>query len=662
MLTVGIVSVKFRLIIVLILTLLSASLAWAQEPTPTPLGSYVTGRDIYVRSAPTEQSLPVGRLVEGDRVFPVNRSQSGSWILIRYNRGFGWIRRDLAYWAVDVDALPTLDESNLTPTPLSPDPTETPFIATATPNGSWVDAAGVEAFVRSGPNFRYQVLGQLESGTVIEPVGRTEDSSWILIRFGDGFAWIARRLVDLAVPLPSLPILQIYALTPSATFTPSATPTATATGTFTPTPSATSTPSATFTVTNTPSLTPTATFTWTPTATSTPSPFPTNTAVPTRTAVPSATNTASPGPTSTTTPSATATLTPEPSATFTATASPEPTNTNTAMPTETSTPTFTNTAEPNATSTNTATASPEPTNTNTAMPTETSTPTLTNTAEPTATFTNTATVEPTATNTLTPTASSTATEEVAVAVVPTDTATRRPSRTPVPATETPTPTSLPSETATERPTSTASPVPPTNTPVPTATAVPTTTATPTVDLIPSATREVVQLFPPTATAAAAQVALTPTPTPQTTAPTGGGVQISLEAVIGVIALIAILVYIGLYWRGLAAQERFAEGFIVETCPVCGRGHLNVETRTDRLVGIPRPRSTVRCTECRSVLRQVGAHAWRYAVDPFESPALYARYNGRTIDEETLKSLRAGTPPPEVRPPTKPPTFVDDEET
>ncbi len=255
---------KFRLIIVLILTLLSASLAWAQEPTPTPLGSYVIGRDIYVRSAPTEQSLPVGRLVAGDRVYPLNRSQSGNWVLIQYGRGFGWIRRDLAHWAVNVDALPTLDESNLTPTPLSPDPTETPFIATATPAGSWVDAGGVEAFVRSGPNFRYEVLGQIDSGTVIEPVGRTEDSSWILIRFGDGFAWIARRLVELAVPLPSLPVLRVYALTPSATFTPSQSPTPTFTWTPSVTPSATFTLTPTFTATDTPSLTPTATLTSTP--------------------------------------------------------------------------------------------------------------------------------------------------------------------------------------------------------------------------------------------------------------------------------------------------------------------------------------------------------------------------------------------------------------
>ena len=44
-------------------------------------------------------------------IYPVNRSSDGDWLMIYYNFGFGWIRRDLAYWAVDVEALPTLDQS-----------------------------------------------------------------------------------------------------------------------------------------------------------------------------------------------------------------------------------------------------------------------------------------------------------------------------------------------------------------------------------------------------------------------------------------------------------------------------------------------------------------------------------------------------------------------
>jgi hypothetical protein len=129
-----------------------------------------------------------------------------------------------------------------------------------------------------------------------------------------------------------------------------------------------------------------------------------------------------------------------------------------------------------------------------------------------------------------------------------------------------------------------------------------------------------------------------------------------------LVLIAILAYAVLYWRGLSGSERYASGFVIETCPVCHRGHLIVESRQERLFGIPRARHSVRCTECRSVLREVSDGHWRYAVDPIENPDLYQRFNGQVVDDQTLVDL--------ARPPTSsqrgtssqstPPDFVDDD--
>lgn len=630
----------------------------AQEATPTPRGSYVIEPDIYVRSGPGESFIPVGRLIEGARVVPVNRSESGIWVLIRYSRGFGWIRRDLAFWDVRIDALPTLDESNLTPTPISPNPTETPFIPTPTPLGNWIDAEGRGAFVRSGPNQRYAILGQLTPGASVEPVGRNVDASWILIRYGDGFAWIAERLVNWTEDVRALPVLQIYALTPSATFTPSQSPTPTSTPSSTPSATPTLTPSvtpsltATFTPTWTPSVTPTATFTFTYT------PSPTLTFTRTPSITPSDTATSTPTPTET--PSVTPSVTPSPTATFTATPTltRTPSQTVTPRPTDTQTPppseTFTRTPSPTLTDTVTSTRTPRP-------PMATDTATL----HPTVTPSNTdapPTLTPSEAPSQTPTTlPDTPTEAPAAIIVPSDTATRRPTRTASP-TETalvPSATSTPSETPapptdtpTERPTVTETPVPNETF---TASVEPTLTASPTVDLLPSLTPALVQLFPQTGTPEGAA-----TPAPETAPSPDGGLRVTPEGVIGVLVLIVILLYVGLYWRGLAAQERFADGFLIETCPVCGRGQLTVEMRGDRVLGIPQPRATVRCSECRSVLRQVGYRRWRYAVDPFESPALYARYNARTVDETTLKSIQPlPSRPPDVRPPSKPPAFVDD---
>jgi hypothetical protein len=158
------------------------------------------------------------------------------------------------------------------------------------------------------------------------------------------------------------------------------------------------------------------------------------------------------------------------------------------------------------------------------------------------------------------------------------------------------------------------------------------------------------------------IQLTPVELPTTPGADG---RLPIEAVVGGAALVIVLGYIGLYWRGLAGAERYGKGFVVETCPVCGRGELVIEARNERTFGIPRVRRIVHCTVCRSTLRETGVRRWRYAVDPIENPALYERYNGREIDDDTLKLLAnqpvSPSEPPTPRPPATPPAFVDDED-
>jgi hypothetical protein len=107
-----------------------------------------------------------------------------------------------------------------------------------------------------------------------------------------------------------------------------------------------------------------------------------------------------------------------------------------------------------------------------------------------------------------------------------------------------------------------------------------------------------------------------------------------------VALIALLVgvYAFFYWRGAAAAHRNEDGFVLDRCPVCGRGQLSVDTRVGRVLGIPRPSHTVRCNTCRSLLREVRPGRWRYAVDPLENPAMAERYNGRVLRETELRRL------------------------
>ncbi len=651
---------KYRLTVVAIvigvLGLVSA-FAYAQGtpvPTETPATSSVIQQDIFVRGGPGRDYLPVGKLLVGDHVRPLSRNVQGDWVLIVYGKGYGWIRRDLAFWVENIDALSIIDVVNLTPSLVIPTtPSATPVLLPSfTPVGNWVQLGNdaQSGFVRAGPGRTYLRLGQLFTGDAVEPVSQNADGLWIMIRFGDGFGWVARNLVLWVDNIDSLPIVSVDNLTPSATFTATNTSTATATAT------------STLISTNTPTVTPTFTASFTVTATS----------------------------------SATLTETPVPTLTATLT----PTNTATVIPTETLIPTLepSLTSTPSATVTQTATLIPTVTLTFTATPTETLIPTLepSLTSTPSATVTHAATLVPTVEPTSTFTATSVPSEmptiveaaivpSATVVIQPTQTATFTATSSPIPPTDTEQPSPTYTATATLTATSNLTLVPPTQTSIPsatfTATLLPTTllpiTSTQITNQLPTARSALAtetvsiptQIASPTSTTTPEQTRVAgalsaPTSTPNLgggNTPSGG---LSPEVLIAGIVLLAILVYAFLYWRGTSSSERYTSGFVIETCPVCQRGHLIVESRQERVFGIPRARHSVRCSECRSVLREVSDHQWRYAVDPIANPDLYQRLNGKIIDEQTLIDLSreqtgsSGQRSTSVS--SNPPDFVDDD--
>lgn len=118
--------------------------------------------------------------------------------------------------------------------------------------------------------------------------------------------------------------------------------------------------------------------------------------------------------------------------------------------------------------------------------------------------------------------------------------------------------------------------------------------------------------------------------------------------------LAALAYLGVYVVQAANQDRYRDGFILSICPVCEEGHLYLEERRYRILGIPRVRRVVRCEVCRSVLRQVGRQRWRYAVDGVGNPDLYDTLNGRVLTEHQLMEIS-----PEHR--GTPPEYIEDDE-
>ncbi len=117
-----------------------------------------------------------------------------------------------------------------------------------------------------------------------------------------------------------------------------------------------------------------------------------------------------------------------------------------------------------------------------------------------------------------------------------------------------------------------------------------------------------------------------------------------ELVVGGILAALVVLYAVVYVAGVANLTRYREGFVVTACPICTRGTLSVEERRYRVLGIPRVRRVVRCSECRSVLRQVGRGRWRYAVDAAENPVAYRSLNNRVLTEHDLLSIAPELPP------------------
>lgn len=93
-----------------------------------------------------------------------------------------------------------------------------------------------------------------------------------------------------------------------------------------------------------------------------------------------------------------------------------------------------------------------------------------------------------------------------------------------------------------------------------------------------------------------------------------------------------------YATNAAALDRYASGFPIRYCPVCEEGHLEIEEKTARWLWIPFVRRTVRCDNCRSVLREVGKRRWRYAVDRSVNEDFYRNLNNRILTEAQLLAI------------------------
>jgi len=113
----------------------------------------------------------------------------------------------------------------------------------------------------------------------------------------------------------------------------------------------------------------------------------------------------------------------------------------------------------------------------------------------------------------------------------------------------------------------------------------------------------------------------------------------IGALIGSLALLGLIL---LYFqrRGEAKRElqRYEAGFPLEICSVCQVGKLTLEEKVKGAFGIPQVTRSVRCSNCRSLLREVEPGFWRYNIDPYVNPNLAYKYNTQQFSDAGLLEL------------------------
>lgn len=96
-------------------------------------------------------------------------------------------------------AVPTPEPTATPPAVATSAPVTASAVITAAPTGLLATIPdGYITNVRSGPGLEYPVIGALTEKQVALVTGRTADSRWLRIRFGNQTAWIAARLVHLS--------------------------------------------------------------------------------------------------------------------------------------------------------------------------------------------------------------------------------------------------------------------------------------------------------------------------------------------------------------------------------------------------------------------------------------------------------------------------------
>ncbi len=212
---------RLRFVLLALVLLLSSTVIVAAQGADVLVGRAVF--DTNIRATPGVHSSVIGILPGNQEMVAIGRTEANNWIQIDYQGTIGWVAAWVTVFSGDTAELPVSTDNQPAP---------------ANTGGPFTARSPYSTNIRSAPDVNASVLKVLPYNTNATANGRTENSSWVRVKYDGVEGWVAAWLTTLDQDIIALPVAGgavFPTRTPDPNITPSVTPTGTP-PTATPTP------------------------------------------------------------------------------------------------------------------------------------------------------------------------------------------------------------------------------------------------------------------------------------------------------------------------------------------------------------------------------------------------------------------------------------------
>jgi uncharacterized protein YraI len=184
----------------------------ASEPTPaaTPQPVLTAATDLFVtsqfrvnvRSGPSTDYTIIGKLTPADSLDITGQNEDNDWLRVNFNGQEGWVFLTVVDVNGAIENAPVVEAG---PTAVLRD---SPVPVDASASGDVVVMTRFNTNLRSTFSTDSDVVDVIPFNTQLVPQGRTENSNWLMVSFGEQSGWVfAPILFFSSGEIETLPVL-----------------------------------------------------------------------------------------------------------------------------------------------------------------------------------------------------------------------------------------------------------------------------------------------------------------------------------------------------------------------------------------------------------------------------------------------------------------------